>query len=230
MRTRLAALFAGLAALILAFGAIGSAAWFTGQDTIPVTGTTGKIVFQTNGPNTAGITLSNLLPGAWTPQYYVEVYNTSESTTAVKYRITDAFKSESVAGLFDKVNVRVRHTFCGTGTPGAWPVVYTGPIGDLAVNSVDNAITTARRQHQPLYWFDFQLTARWQAFQTRRRHSSWSSTDPAENPAGASDARQRVLGRTGPRCVRTLTGELRCTSHGSIDVRGPTQSGCFGFE
>ncbi len=141
MRTRLAALFAGLAALILAFGAIGSAAWFTGQDTIPVTGTTGKIVFQTNGPNTAGITLSNLLPGAWTPQYYVEVYNTSESTTAVKYRITDAFKSESVAGLFDKVNVRVRHTFCGTGTPGAWPVVYTGPIGDLAVNSVDNAIS-----------------------------------------------------------------------------------------
>ncbi len=158
MRTRLAALFAGLAALILAFGAIGSAAWFTGQDTIPVTGTTGKIVFQTNGPNTAGITLSNLLPGAWTPQYYVEVYNTAGSTTAVKYRITDAFKTESVAGLFDKVNVRVRHTFCGTGTPGAWPVVYVGPIGGLAVNSVDNAISdTLDVNISHCYWFDFQL-------------------------------------------------------------------------
>jgi hypothetical protein len=155
---RLTALFAGLCALVLAFGVIGSAAWFTGQDTIPVTGTTGKIVFQTNGPHTAGITLSNLLPGVWTSQYSIDVYNTAGSTTDVKYRITDAFGSESVGGLYAKVNVRVRHTFCGTPTPTGWPVVYNGPIGSLDLNSIDNAISDALGVNiTHCYFFDFQL-------------------------------------------------------------------------
>lgn len=160
MVKRLTTLFAGLVALVLAFGVIGSAAWFTGQDTIPVTGTTGKIVFQTNGPHTAGITLSNLLPGAWTSQYSIDVYNTAGSTTAVKYRITDAFGSESVGGLYDKVNVRVRHTFCGTVSPApaAWPVVYSGSIASLDLNSVDNAIADALGVNiTHCYFFDFQL-------------------------------------------------------------------------
>ncbi|HSW43920.1 MAG TPA: hypothetical protein VLM76_15590 [Patescibacteria group bacterium] len=155
---RLTVLFASLCALVLAFGVVGSAAWFTGQDTIPVTGTTGRIVFQTGGPYTAGITLANLLPGAWTSQYSIDVYNTEESTTAVKYRITDAFGSESVAGLYAKVNVRVRHTHCGAPTPASWPVVYNGPIGALDLNSIDHAIAdTLGVNITHCYFLDFQL-------------------------------------------------------------------------
>jgi predicted ribosomally synthesized peptide with SipW-like signal peptide len=147
-----------LLAATLGFGVVGSAAWFTDQDTIPVTGTTGQIVFQTGGPNTAGITLSNMLPDQWSSLYQVDVYNTAQSTTAVKYRITDAFTSQSVGGLYQLLNVRVRHTFCGTPTPGSWPVVYNGLLEDLDLNSIDHAIAdTLGVNITHCFFFEFQL-------------------------------------------------------------------------
>lgn len=155
---RLTALFASLIALVLAFGVVGSAAWFTDQDTLPVTGTTGKIEFVVGGPNHAGITLANLLPGVWTSQYSIDAYNTNLSTTAVKYRITDANAWESVGGLYGKVNVRVRHTYCGTASPAAWPVAYSGPLHLLDINSIDHAIVdTLGINITHCYFFDFQL-------------------------------------------------------------------------
>jgi hypothetical protein len=158
LRKSVSALFATLLVAILSIGVIGSAAWFTGQDTIPVTGTSGQIVFQTNGPNTAGIALSNLLPDQWSSLYQVDVYNTASSTTDVKYRITEAFTSQSVGGLYQLLNVRVRHTFCGTPTPSSWPIVYDGLLQGFDVNSIDDAISdTLGINITHCYYFEFQL-------------------------------------------------------------------------
>jgi predicted ribosomally synthesized peptide with SipW-like signal peptide len=157
---RLTALFASLVALVLAFGVVGSAAWFTDQDTLPVTGTTGQIEFVVGGPHHAGITLTNLLPGVFGPQYAINAYNTAQSTTAVKYRITDSFTSESEPGLFNLLWVRVRHTHCGTiaPAPAAWPIVWEGFLKDLDVQSPIHAIVpTLGINITHCYQFEFAL-------------------------------------------------------------------------
>jgi hypothetical protein len=160
LKAMLAALVALLMTGVLAVGLIGSAAWFTDQDTIPVTGTTGEIEFQTNGPHTAGITLTNLLPGVWSSLYSIDVYNTAGSTTPVKYRITDAFTSQSIGGLYGLMNAQVRHTFCGTPTPASWPVVYSGLLQDLDLNSIDHAIAdTLGVNITHCYFFEFGLAS-----------------------------------------------------------------------
>jgi hypothetical protein len=161
LKASLGALFALLLTGVLTVGLIGSAAWFTEQDTIPVTGTTGEIDFRTDGPYTAGITLSNMLPGVWSSLYSIDVFNTSASTTPVKYRITDAFTSQSIGGLYSLMNVQVHHYFCGTTDPAPadWPIVYgPGLLQDLDLNSIDNAISdTLGINHSHCYFFEFQL-------------------------------------------------------------------------
>lgn len=156
---------AGLLGLILTgmlmFGLVGSAAWFTDQDTVPVTGTTGQIDFKASGADAAGITLANLLPGEWRGPYEVNVYNQVPSTTtAVKYRMTDAFTSQTVGGLYQLLNVNVRHTFCGTPNPATWPIVYTGPVENLEVisNVTPGVIApTLGLNITHCYFFQFQL-------------------------------------------------------------------------
>lgn len=146
---------------LLALGLVGSAAWFTDQDTVPVTGTTGQIDFKAAGADSAGITLSNLLPGEWSGVYQVNVYNQVPSTTtAVKYRITDAFVSQSVGGLYQLVNVNVRHTFCGTPNPASWPSLYSGPVENLEVvsNVTPGVIApTLGLNITHCYYYQFQL-------------------------------------------------------------------------
>lgn len=157
---RLTALFASLVALVLAFGVVGSAAWFTDQDTLPVTGTTGRIEFEVGGPNHAGLTLTNLLPGVFTPQYVIDAYNTALSTTPVKYRITDLVGTESITGLYDQVWVRVRHTHCGTPLPATWPVVYEGLLKNLEITSTATPgiiSTTLGINITHCFFFDFAL-------------------------------------------------------------------------
>jgi hypothetical protein len=158
-RRSLAGLLGLLLTGIMAFGLIGSAAWFTDQDTVPVTGTTGQIDFKASGTDSAGITLTNLLPGEWSGLYQVNVYNQVPSTTtAVKYRITDAFTAQSIGGLYQLINVTVRHTFCGTPNPATWPSVYSGPVENLDVNSIDDAISdTLGLNDTHCYYYQFQL-------------------------------------------------------------------------
>jgi len=138
-----ALLIVGLA--VMAIGAVGSAAWFTDQATLNVTGTAGQIDFKLSGDvsgKSPSIALDNLRPGVWTPQLEVNVYNQQPSTTmAVKYRFLSQFGSESVAGFFNHVNVQVFHTFCGTPNPTTWPVVYNGTLNGLLVDSTVQAIS-----------------------------------------------------------------------------------------
>ncbi len=76
----------------------------------------------------------------------------------MKYRITEAFTSQSVGGLYQLLNVRVRHTFCGTPTPSGWPIVYNGALQGFDVNSIDDAISdTLGINITHCYYFEFQL-------------------------------------------------------------------------
>jgi hypothetical protein len=124
----------------MAFGVVGSGAWFTDQATVPVSATTGEIAFDVNGADSAGITLTDLMPGVWTGQYEVNAYNTALSTDEVKYRIREGNEAQSLAGLYNLLQVRVQHTFCGTVSPATWPVVEEGPLNGFSVNSIDDAI------------------------------------------------------------------------------------------
>jgi predicted ribosomally synthesized peptide with SipW-like signal peptide len=110
-------------------------AYFTDQATVlGNTIETGKVDFRLTGTASQTFTLDNMLPGEWTAPMELNVYN-ELSTTPIKYRFYDRFVSEDVAGLYDKMNVVVRHTFAGTPNPASWPVIYSGTLGNLYVDS-----------------------------------------------------------------------------------------------
>jgi predicted ribosomally synthesized peptide with SipW-like signal peptide len=130
----------------MAYGASGSAAWFTDQESIvnnTVTAGEVDISINTEG-STHPFTVGNLMPGEWTGNYNLGVYN-SGSTVPVKYRITSDFVWDSAGGFYNLINVRAAHTFAGT--PGNWCatgsglIKYEGPLYLLDVNSIDDAIS-----------------------------------------------------------------------------------------
>jgi hypothetical protein len=115
----------------MVYGAVGSAAWFTDGDTIAVTATSGRIDIE---GNPASFTVSNLLPGVWTGPTEITIYNTGNSTTAVKFRLTDGFVSQSLGGFYDLIWVQVNQRFCG-GIESTQ--VYQGLLKDLLHTSLD---------------------------------------------------------------------------------------------
>jgi len=128
--SRVALLTATFSLLVAATGA-----YFTDQQVKGVnTISGGQIKLDIRG-GSLPVTLTGVNPGEWTGPHQVEVYNTSLSTTPIKYRFYDEKLTESVANLYNKLNVRVRHTHAGTPNPAAWPVVYEGKLKDLMVNS-----------------------------------------------------------------------------------------------
>ena len=110
MRKTLAATFVLSVVAIMAFGAVGSAAWFSDSDHVSVTATSGNIDVQAHPTS---FSVSNLMPGVWSGPYEFEVYNTALSTVPVKYRFTDEFGSESYTGFYNKIRVRVNQIYCG---------------------------------------------------------------------------------------------------------------------
>ncbi len=132
MRKRLGLFLALATSFVLISGVVGTSAWFTSQATDPVTATAGKLHVSFNGADATSITISNMAPGEWTNPYEVFVYNSAPGTLPLKYRLTSAFTGGDAA-MFNKLNVRVHHTYCGTANPGSWPVVW----GDGALNALD---------------------------------------------------------------------------------------------
>lgn len=152
---RLGLLLAALLVGTLSLGIITSGAWFTDVDTVGVTATSGEIEIQSN--ELQPFTVSNLLPGVWTDNDDLNVYNTASSTTAVKYRITAAATGGSGA-LYDAILVRVKHTHCSGADRGTWPVVFEGPLSTFSVNSIDHAISdTLGINITHCYAFEFSL-------------------------------------------------------------------------
>ena len=160
MRKRLGLFLALAASFVLVSGVVGSAAWFTSQATDPVTTTAGYLHVSFNGADAASITISNMAPGEWTGPYEVNVYNSAPGTLPLKYRITSAFTGGD-GNMFNLLNVRVRHTYCGSPNPGSWPVVW-GAAGLSALDVRSN--TTPGIIANPLgvnithcFFYEFQL-------------------------------------------------------------------------
>jgi hypothetical protein len=125
MRKRATLFLAVLTVGILAYGAIGSAAWFTDSDSVAVTATSGVVDIE---GNPVSFTADDLMPGVWSAPTEITIYNTGNSTTAVKFRITDQFGTESYAGFYDQIWVRLNQRFCG-GIESTQ--VYEGLLKDL---------------------------------------------------------------------------------------------------
>jgi hypothetical protein len=127
----------------MTYGAVGSGAWFTDTDTVPVSATAAKIDVEAIGPHSTSITLANLLPGESTSAYQVHVYNTGNSTVPIKYRIRSS--DPEVATLFNALKAEVRHGHCDGSTPlghsNSQGVVYSGALNVLQVTSPASSIT-----------------------------------------------------------------------------------------
>jgi len=94
---------------------------------------------EVRGAGANGVTLQDMAPGVWSAPVEYDVYNLIDSLSA-KYHFTSGMTSGD-ADFYNKLNVRVRHTFAGTPDPGSWPVIYDGPMSSLSVLSNDPALT-----------------------------------------------------------------------------------------
>jgi hypothetical protein len=130
---RLGLLLAALLAATMSFGIITSGAWFTDSDTVAVTATSGEIDIEANP---VSFSVDDLMPGTWSAPQEITVYNTANSTTAVKYRITADPGTESVAGFFDALQVRIVQMHCGSSSPANTPV--EGALSALSATNADS--------------------------------------------------------------------------------------------
>lgn len=130
---RLGLLLAALLVATMSLGIVTSGAWFTDSDTVAVTATAGGLDIEANP---VSFTVDDLMPGAWSAPQEITIYNTANSTTAVKYRITDDFQSETVAGFFNKIRVRIVQVHCGGSSEANTPVEVA--LSSLNVTSLDS--------------------------------------------------------------------------------------------
>jgi predicted ribosomally synthesized peptide with SipW-like signal peptide len=155
------------ALIVLGVGtfAIGATlAFFTDQEEVlGNTIQTGSLDFDLRGDASTTFTLTNLVPGGdFTTPMRLDVYNqnTPVSTVPIKYRFYDRFGTESVSGLYNKMNVIVRHTFAGTSNPEAWPIVYQGKLKNMVVDSTSTPgviASTLGVNITHVYYLQFQL-------------------------------------------------------------------------
>ncbi|MGH8913755.1 MAG: hypothetical protein ACRDZM_04470 [Acidimicrobiia bacterium] len=138
LQRRLIVLVAGALVGLMAFGALGSAAWFTSQDQVLdntiEAGTLDVQVF--GGP----FHLENLAPGGpWEGPYVFEIRN--QGTLPALYDISAGGITQTVPGFKNKVNVRLYTNF-SSGTFGdacEGILVYEGALPGLAGSSTSNA-------------------------------------------------------------------------------------------
>jgi hypothetical protein len=140
MRKRmLTALLAGSLLGVMAFGAIGSGAWFTDTVTTP-TNTAASAFLDIESPYATPFSVTGLLPGEWTEPFVFAVRN-EPGSTEVKYRFYDE-KVSTDPGFYNQIQVRVGHSNPVQNPPN-WcdtNLIWEGPLKDLDINSVDDAI------------------------------------------------------------------------------------------
>jgi predicted ribosomally synthesized peptide with SipW-like signal peptide len=119
------------AAGVLAYGAVGSGAWFTDSESVPVSATAGTLDIDVRGPAAEGIDIEGIVPGESTGPYALEIFN--QGDTAVKYRITAA--ETGGTGLIDHLRVRVSTGNCVGGPTGHDG--FPGQVADVAVTDLE---------------------------------------------------------------------------------------------
>ncbi len=135
----LTTLLAGSLLGVMAFGAIGSGAWFTDSVTTP-TNTAASAVLDIDSPYATPFSINDLLPGEWTGPYLFAILN-KPGSTEVKYRFY-AEKVTSDPGFYNQIMVRVGHTF-PVSTPHNWcetNPIWEGKLKDLLIDSPTYAI------------------------------------------------------------------------------------------
>lgn len=126
---RLGLLLAALLTATMTLGIVTSGAWFTDSDAVAVTATSGAIDIEANP---VSFSVDDILPGVWSDREEITIYNTANSTTPVKYRLTDDKTSESTSGFYNRIWIRVTSKFCG----GAdHQQVYEGQLRDLEITN-----------------------------------------------------------------------------------------------
>lgn len=124
-----------VSALMLA-GAVGSGAWFTDQEEIPIQAEAGDLDFTLSANP---INITNAEPGVWYGPFVVNVYN-NLSTMPIKYRFT-AGQTGGSTPLFDKLVVRADSGFppfpsgFGYGT-----IDFTGAVNTMMVDSTTYSV------------------------------------------------------------------------------------------
>ena len=136
---RISTLVVMMALAVMAFGVIGTGAWFTAQDTTGnTTATAGTLSIDARdngGTLASGATLTDMAPGVWTDWDNINIFN--NGSLDAKYRLQSQFVSQSVGGFYGQIVVEAAHGFANGCPPsGPAPVQkYLGPLADLEVDS-----------------------------------------------------------------------------------------------
>lgn len=161
---------------VVAAGAIGTQAWFTDQDTAVNDLTAGRLDVELRGADADGVVIAldttqyfkgGMRPGVPEGPYEIDVYNKGwgQSTMTIKYRWSENQTGGS-GPMYDKMNVEVRHSFCGT-DPVGWPVIYSGPLDGMVIDSESPPSGTVlggghldpNITHCWAWWFELDSTA-----------------------------------------------------------------------
>lgn len=157
---------------IMAFGVIGSGAWFTDQSTVPISAASAKLDIRAEvgkqgasptwyDPSGVALTVSNLAPGVIDPAntYMINVQNkpAADSTLAVKYRYRATYGSGS-GPLWDNTVVKVETGFCVPVNTISFPTtVYYGPVKNLSFTNADAGKPNLDVNTTHCYRFSFKL-------------------------------------------------------------------------
>jgi hypothetical protein len=155
MKKVLAGLLGLLAAAVLAFGVVGSGAWFTDQTVVPFNAASGKLDIRAEvgppggsqtlyDPSGVPIALTNLVPGVYnsanTRMISVQNKPAADSTLAAKYRYRSELVTDSTpAGLWAAIVVKAETGFCVSNNITSPTVVYEGPVSGLAFTNAAHA-------------------------------------------------------------------------------------------
>jgi hypothetical protein len=163
LRKGLAACIGLLLLGVLAFGAIGSGAWFTDSESVPVSAASGRVDISLTGTDSSSMSVTNVMPGVWDNLKTFNVYN-SNSTVPVKFRLTPSYTSGD-GSLYNALSVRVGTGNCIGNAQGHdnFPgTVYEGPLNALDLNSITSSIFGASGlglNISACYSFEFSLPA-----------------------------------------------------------------------
>jgi predicted ribosomally synthesized peptide with SipW-like signal peptide len=140
-RRSLIVLTLGILVGVMAFGVVGSAAWFTDQDSIE-DNSIGAGVLTIDVRSEEGVTqpftIENLAPGGeWDGPYPFSIYN--DGTLNALYDIGVGDIVQSVGGFKNKVDVKLMPYFGGAFADDcAGPAAYEGPLAGLSATTSDH--------------------------------------------------------------------------------------------
>jgi len=172
MRRYLIALAGSLLLAVMAFGVIGSGAWFTDQSVVPISAASSKLDIRAEvgkqgggttmyDPTGVALPVASLAPGVYDPgnTWMINVQNkpTADSTLSVKYRFTAGYVSGS-GPLWDSTVVKVEKGFCvAVNTISSPTTVYEGPVKNLSFTNADASKPNLDPNNTHCYRFSFKL-------------------------------------------------------------------------